>query len=156
MRKCFEKNFPRVCIAAWALDRATKYWARSSLVPSRKGGQFFLSLGLHFNPGISFSLLKNHARLSLTMTLVTVGLLGFLCIRSKTLRSMPGMAFLWAGALGNLTDRLWYGYVVDWIYIFVGYINLADVWLCVGGGFILLQWVKAWGGNCRSGSENQS
>jgi signal peptidase II len=153
MRKYFEKNSPSVFIAAWALDRATKYWALSRFASYRNGERAFLSLGLHFNRGIAFSLLENYAGLSLTMTLVTVGVVGFLCARSKTLRSTPGMALLWAGAMGNLTDRLWYGYVVDWIYIFMGYVNLADVWLCVGGGFILLQWVKFEGRDCCAGAE---
>jgi signal peptidase II len=153
MGKCFGKSSLNVFIAAWALDRATKHWALFCLASYRKGEQAFLSLGLHFNHGISFSLLKNHARLSLAITLVTVGLLGFLCARSKALRSTPGMAFLWAGAAGNLADRLWYGYVIDWIYIFMGYVNLADVWLCVGGGFIFFQGKKFWGKDCCAGTE---
>ncbi|MDR1622489.1 MAG: signal peptidase II [Synergistaceae bacterium] len=130
-------NSPGVFIAIFALDRATKCWALSYLASYRPKEHALLSLGLHFNRGISFSLLENHARLSLTITLVTVGLLGLLCVKSKALRSTPGMVFLWAGAIGNLTDRLWYGYVIDWIYIFAGYVNLADVWLCVGGGVVL-------------------
>ena len=101
-----------------------------------------MSLGLYFNRGISFSLLEDHPYLSLTMALTTVGFLGLLCAKSKTLRSAPGIAFLWAGATGNLTDRLWYGYVIDWIYVFIGYINLADIWLCVGGAAILFRYLK--------------
>ncbi|MDR1649581.1 MAG: signal peptidase II [Synergistaceae bacterium] len=125
-------------VLALALDRATKYWASSRFVPN-KGERAFLSLGLHFNRGISFSWLENYPSLGLAVTLAAMGFLGVLCLRSKTARSMPGMALLWAGAAGNLADRLLYGYVVDWIYIFRGYVNLADVWLCVGGLAVLLR-----------------
>jgi signal peptidase II len=123
-------------ILALTLDRATKYWALSRFVPSR-GERAFLSLGLHFNRGISFSLLENRSSLSLAFTLAAIGLLGLLCAKSEKIRSAPGMPFLWAGAAGNLTDRLLYGCVVDWIYIFRGYINLADIWLCAGGLTVL-------------------
>jgi signal peptidase II len=129
------KKFLCVFISALALDRATKYWALSYFA-SYRGERTFLSLGLYFNRGISFSLLGDHPRLSLAITLVMTGLLGVLCAKSKAVRSMPGIVFLWAGAAGNLADRLIYGYVIDWIYIFRGYINLADVWLCVGGAVV--------------------
>jgi signal peptidase II len=124
-------------ILALALDRATKYWALSCLA-SNKGEQAFLSLGLRFNRGISFSWLENYPHLGLTVTLTAMGFLGLLCLKNKTVRSTPGIILLWAGAAGNLTDRLLYGYVIDWIYIFRGYINLADVWLCAGGLAALL------------------
>jgi signal peptidase II len=125
-------------ILALALDRATKCWALSRFTQSQSE-RAFLSLGLHFNRGISFSLLETRSSLSLAVTLAAIGLLGLLCAKSgEKVRSMPGMPFLWAGAAGNLTDRLLYGYVVDWVYIFRGYINLADVWLCAGGLAVLL------------------
>ncbi|MDR2175059.1 MAG: signal peptidase II [Synergistaceae bacterium] len=118
-------------ILALALDRATKCWALSSLAQYR-GERAFVSLGLHFNRGISFSLLENSAHLGLTVTLAAAGLLGLLCASCGKIRSMPGMPFLWAGALGNLTDRLLYGCVVDWLRISGVCVNLADVWLCIG------------------------
>jgi len=59
----------------------------------------------------------------------------WLCITTR------GIIFLCAGALGNLSDRLMYGYVVDWIYV-GGYINLADVWLGVGSFLILARCVR--------------
>ncbi|MDR1649464.1 MAG: signal peptidase II [Synergistaceae bacterium] len=129
-------------IVALTLDRATKYWALSGL-SSYRPKQAFLSLGLRFNRGISFSLLENHSRLSLAAALTAIGLLALLCAKNKTARSAPGMTLLWAGAAGNLMDRLLYGYVIDWIFVFRGYINLADVWLCAGGLAVLIH--KIWG-----------
>jgi signal peptidase II len=131
---------------ALALDRAAKYLALSRLVPMPDSqSQSFISLGLFFNTGITFSLLKNYSYLSLAAALIGRGFLGFLCVKNQTIRAMPGMVFLWAGAVGNLIDRLVYGYVIDWIYIRVyvgGYINLADIWLCVGSFIVLVQSIK--------------
>jgi signal peptidase II len=132
---------PVLFVLTLGLDRVTKYWALSSLAPHR-GARAFLSLGLHFNRGISFSLLEGSSHLSLAVTLAAIGFLGLLCAKSRKVRSMPGMAFLWAGAAGNLTDRLLYSHVVDWIYIFGRYINLADVWLCLGGLAALVHCAK--------------
>ena len=118
-----------------AADRATKYLAQLTL-PAPGGRAEFLSLALHHNEGISFSLMKNFPLASLAASLLGVGILGFLCARCRSARSEPGAVFLWAGAVGNLTDRLMYGYVIDWLYVGV-YINLADVWLCIGCLMIL-------------------
>jgi signal peptidase II len=131
-------------ILALALDRTAKCWALARLAPYR-GERAFFSLGLHFNRGISFSLLENYPSLGLAVALAAMGFLGLLCAKSETARSMPGMAFLCAGAAGNLADRLLYGYVVDWIYIFSGYVNLADIWLCAGGLLVLARCVKSGG-----------
>jgi len=91
----------------------------------------FISLSLHHNLGISFSLLKNFPSASLMVSILGIAILGGLCLKNVSLRSSKGALFLWAGTIGNLIDRLLYGYVIDWLYIGV-YINLADIWLCAG------------------------
>jgi lipoprotein signal peptidase len=75
------------------------------------------------------------------LPLTAVAALLSVCVRSKTARSMTGVVFLLAGASGNLTDRLMYGYVVDWLYV-GGYINLADVWIGAGCLMIFAQLVQ--------------
>ena len=105
----------------------------------------FLSLSLHHNHGISFSLLKNFPSASLAASILGVIVLGFLCLKNVSLRSSIGVLFLWAGAIGNLTDRLLYGYVIDWFYIGI-YINLADIWLCAGCLMVFSHYVKAYWG----------
>ncbi|MDR3229807.1 MAG: signal peptidase II [Synergistaceae bacterium] len=110
------------------IDRATKGWALSTLAPASEPA--FFSLALYFNSGISFSLLEAHPGISTAVALAGAGIFGLLCLRTR-FAHMPGIAFLWAGALGNLMDRIVYGHVIDWIYV-GGYINLADIWLCIG------------------------
>ncbi|GHV26593.1 hypothetical protein FACS1894167_00150 [Synergistales bacterium] len=74
---------------------------------------------------------ENYSQLTPAMPLLGIAVLMFLCVKSKMIRSTLGTVFLLAGAAGNLICRLMYGYVVDWIYV-GGYINLADIWLCIG------------------------
>jgi signal peptidase II len=113
------------------MDRATKLWAESNLSEA-VGEAVIPSLSLYRNEGISFTLMKNFPYASLAAAILGIGVLGFLCVKNALTRKLNGVIFLWAGAIGNLADRLLYGYVIDWICVGV-YINLADVWLCVGG-----------------------
>ena len=125
----------------WAMDRATKFWAVSNLHEAA-GNAAVPSLFLYRNAGISFSLMKNSPRAGLAAAILGIGILGFLCARNAPARKSSGVIFLWAGAIGNLTDRLLYGYVVDWIYV-IEYINLADLWLCAGGLLIFAEIIRA-------------
>jgi len=54
-----------------------------------------------------------------------------------------GLALILAGALGNLYDRISYGYVIDFLYFHAGpyywpAFNAADASLCVGVGCLAL------------------
>jgi signal peptidase II len=122
-----------IFLVALLLDRVTKIWALSNLTPmSAQGGHVLFSLGLYFNRGITFSLLDEHMALSVAVAVGGLVVLGVICIRSEKFRTMPGVSLLWAGALGNLIDRFMYGFVIDWIYIVKGCVNLADIWLGIG------------------------
>jgi signal peptidase II len=95
-------------------------------------------LGLSFNRGISFSLLSEQANFALAVAGGGIVFFALACAVSKNFRTTPGMILLWAGAAGNLTDRLFYGGVVDWIHVggpggkTLGSLNLADLWLMLG------------------------
>jgi signal peptidase II len=128
--------------AALILDRVTKFCAGLWLLPGfATRAATFPSLRLYHNYGVTFSLLRGYPMLCAALSLAAVASLLFVCVKNKTIRSMHGVVFLFAGALGNLTDRLMYGYVVDWIYV-GGYINLADVWIGVGCLMICAQFIR--------------
>jgi lipoprotein signal peptidase len=120
-----------VFIILLAMDTATKLWAESNLSEA-VGGTVAPFLSLYHNKGISFTLMKNFPHASLAAAILGIGILGFLCVKNAPARKLYGVIFLWAGAIGNLANRLLYGYVIDWICV-GGCINLADVWLCTGG-----------------------
>jgi lipoprotein signal peptidase len=54
------------------------------------------------------------------------------------LRQRAGWLLVWAGALANVGERLVYGQVRDWIYLFNGVFNLADGYILMGVLVLLL------------------
>ncbi len=66
--------------------------------------------------------------------------------RSKATQKLNNIAYalIIGGALGNLFDRLWHGFVVDMIDFYVGNwhfatFNLADSAICIGAALIVLE-----------------
>ena len=130
-----------VFVILFAADRAAKCWAKSSLREALENA-VIPSLFLYRNEGISFSLMKNFPHAGLAAAILGMGVLAFLCAKIAPVRKSFGVIFLWAGAAGNLTDRLLYGHVIDWIYI-GWYINLADMWLVIGGLVFFAEVIRA-------------
>ncbi|MFC1595785.1 signal peptidase II [Candidatus Margulisiibacteriota bacterium] len=53
------------------------------------------------------------------------------------------LLFLLAGASGNLIDRIWHGYVIDFMaFTFFPAFNLADVMINLGAFGLILWWLK--------------
>jgi signal peptidase II len=53
-----------------------------------------------------------------------------------------GVALILGGAVGNLIDRLLFGYVIDFILVYrFPVFNLADACVVIGVGLILLRWL---------------
>ena len=129
-----------VFVILFAADRAAKLWAKSNL-PETLGNAVIPSLFLYRNEGISFSLMKNIPNAGLTAAILGMAILAFICFKITPARKSFGVIFLWAGASGNLTDRLLYGHVIDWIYV-GGYINLADIWLLIGSLVIFAEMIR--------------
>jgi signal peptidase II len=130
-----------VFAALLAADRAAKLWAEASLA-SASGNAVIPSLSLYRNEGIAFSLMKNFPHAGLAAAILGMGALAFICARAAPARKSLGVVFLWAGALGNFTDRLLYGRVIDWIYVGT-HINLADLWLVIGCLVVLAEMIRA-------------
>jgi len=118
-----------------ALDEVIKILALKKL-PSE--GSFELGsvidVALHKNYGIAFNI-PLPAWLTIGITLILIGLFTFILIRSISKRPdlAAASAIIVAGAIGNLIDRLIYGYAVDYIILFTrSAINLSDVLILIG------------------------
>ncbi len=114
----------------------------------------FLSVTLAFNHGIAFgelSALHDWQSLLLLMSImaVVIGLAVWLARLDKSNAWLSfALSFILGGAVGNLIDRLNYGYVIDFIdfnwgewhwFIF----NVADIAISMGVAMmLLLMWVK--------------
>lgn len=138
-------------ILTWLVDRLSKEWADTLTDPRHYG---ILNFILHHNPGAMLGLFANLPPVLRVVSLSTGGAFLFctyaliqylLPIKSLTLRS--GLSVLLGGILGNVTDRILEGHVVDFIVFTVGNIsspafNLADALQWVGYGLIVYAIVK--------------
>lgn len=133
------------------LDRITKIWA-SKIAEAKFYG--LIGLVLHHNSGAILGLFSNLPEMLRIVSLSTggafllflFGILQFLLpTRSLMLRS--GLSFLIGGIIGNVTDRIVWGYVVDFIILgtrehFSPAFNLADALQWVGYGCIVVAFIK--------------
>ncbi len=124
-------------------DRLSKWWAATSLAvgePVSLLGQSIRLTRVH-NVGAAFGLYPGSSSLLVAASgiasIVLIMLLLFGRVRGILVRI--GMATVLAGALGNLIDRLSYGYVLDFFEI-RGFpvFNLADACITVGAALIVL------------------
>lgn len=133
------------------LDQITKLWITKTmelyetieLLP-------FFNLRLMHNPGAAFSFLSDAGGwqrwLFITLAgLVSAGIVAWLLYlpRRGEARLAAGLSLILGGAVGNLIDRIVYGYVVDFIDLYYAdwhwpAFNLADAAITVGAGLVIL------------------
>jgi signal peptidase II len=123
-----------------AADQISKYLVVKSLWPGQLVEVIprFFNLTLSHNAGGAFSLLADRPLLFTVLSVVAVALLCYLFTRleGRTASSFAAAA-IFAGAVGNLSDRFRLGYVVDFVDLHVGpwhwYVfNVADAAITVG------------------------
>ena len=112
----------------------------------------FLALYRTHNTGIAFSMLSDLGSVGLiVVTLVVVGFVGFIAARTDGGQRLArfGFALIVGGAIGNLIDRVWHGYVVDYVLFHLpswsfAVFNLADAFITVGAGLVILDEFLVW------------
>ena len=110
--------FYGVAAAVLAMDQATKVWAVSALASSGSMPVIgkWLALTLVHNSGSAFGIIPNASLLLAGLAVVAI-----VAIVLFERRGLPGPAVAIAaglvlgGALGNLSDRLRFGYVIDFV-----------------------------------------
>ncbi len=120
------------------MDQATKAIATARLKPydSYTVINKILSLTIVQNTGTAFGLFKDQAVLFVLISVIAVIAITFYLLKKKTSYYLP-LALVLGGTLGNLIDRLRFGYVVDFIdFHFWPVFNVADS--CITVGMILL------------------
>lgn len=133
------------------IDQTTKAWAVRRL---RLGEDIsvisgFLNFAYAQNTGVAFSMFDDHGstgRWGLSVVAMIAGILViyfFWRTPRADDRILGALALLLAGIVGNVTDRLRLGFVVDFIDVQFGSwhyptFNVADVAICVGAGLLIL------------------
>ncbi len=143
-----------IILITFFLDRASKYYI---LKHFNYGVPYevlpFFQLTYVENTGVAFGMGQGGNLFFMISTVLILGAL--LWMRRKWEKEEPdnlklkvGLALVISGALGNLYDRIAYGFVVDFLDFFVGgwhwpAFNVADSCICVGAFLLALsQWKK--------------
>ncbi len=101
------------------------------------------------NTGAAFSLLQDSRFFLILVSLFSLLFIYFLFLRKDNFskKEILFLAALIGGILGNLVDRVWHGYVIDFLsFELFGYnfpiFNFADIFIvCAAFGiFLLLEW----------------
>lgn len=131
----------------FALDQFTKYLAYKYLAPGRTVKLLpFLNLVYVENPGGVFGMFKFlDPGFFIFVALVATSFLVYMCFKDS--KNWLIYCLIISGALGNLTDRLIYGYVIDFIdFHVVGLhwpvFNLADSAISIGLVLFLYKIIK--------------
>lgn len=131
-----------LCAALLAADWFSKVWVLKKLAPlgSVPVTRFF-HLTYVENTGAAFGMLTGHNWVFVPVALGLLGLMyfwrGYLAEHGPA--AVAGAVLICVGALGNLYDRLVYGFVVDFLDFRIWPVfNLADSYISVGG--TLLGW----------------
>jgi signal peptidase II len=138
-------------LAVFMVDQVTKAWAIRKL---RFGGDRTIIDGLlNFvyaeNTGVAFSQLQDggdfgrYALSGLALLAAVFVMYYFWRVNRTNDRLLGALALLFAGILGNVTDRLRLGFVIDWIQVhyqdwYYPVFNIADSAICIGAFLLII------------------
>ena len=123
------------------LDQGTKLWAMASLKPIHNMTLLEGIMDLTFveNRGVAFGMFSGQRWFILLLTgIIAVGLIWFYKTMPKKKEYFPlrvSLVLVLSGAIGNIIDRLFRGYVVDFFeFTFFEWpvFNVADIYVVVG------------------------
>ncbi len=134
----------------YLLDQATKFAIVRHFVEGESSNVIpgFFNLARVHNKGIAFGNFSDKPFANTLFTVVALSALAaiiFYWLRGAFAGRLNGVAvaLLVSGILGNLTDRLIHGYVVDFLDFFVGdwhwyTFNIADSCICIAAGLLFI------------------
>ncbi len=141
------KLFFVVTLPLYLLDQISKhlvlqYVALHDVVPVLPG---LFNLTHTYNTGMAFGLLRNNNLFFIVLSFIALCVLTLLALGGKFPPgwNRAGALLLTAGVLGNLTDRLLHGHVVDFLDFTIGRFswpafNVADSCICAAVGCFLV------------------
>ena len=137
------------------LDQVSKYWVLKTFTPYEPVSVLpMFNITLAYNTGSAFSFLSEaggwqrwfFAALAIIMsTIMTIWLTRLK--ENETLLAVA-LSLILGGAIGNLIDRLFYGYVIDFLDVYYGTyhwpaFNIADSAITIGVALMLVESFKS-------------
>ena len=94
------------------------------------------------NDGAAFSILENKVLFLIILGVLALGFLIYYITKHN--KNQIGYFFLVGGIIGNLIDRIFFGYVIDFIGLeFFGnsfpIFNIADIFIVIGAIFVIFE-----------------
>lgn len=127
------------------LDQLTKHWVRTTLVMGERHDVIpFITMVYTTNAGFAFGLLQkvptpfqNVFLIGLPAFALVLIILIFIKLQDNQMLTSLALTTILGGALGNLIDRMRYGYVVDFLDfnvlgLKVPAFNVADISILIG------------------------
>ena len=146
--------FLKISLPLFLLDQVTKLLIlnnfelgdQKSIIPN-----FFNLVWVH-NTGIAFGKFNAASNSNLIFSIVAIFALVFILILWRK-NKFPGKINTYAiillvpGIMGNLVDRLWHGYVVDFLDFYISNshwpsFNVADSCICISAGLLFISAFK--------------
>lgn len=122
-------------------DIVSKYIAEQYLSQSIPLIWNLLSFQLVHNTGIAFSIGIPPLFLKILTLVLIFGIFYYYFFSGKEKRTFlkdMAVSFILAGAIGNGIERVFHGYVVDFISLkYFAVFNIADIWISIGAYLIL-------------------
>ncbi len=147
-----KQRWPLACFSILVilmLDQITKAWIHNNyphgfILPICP---FFNIVHAH-NHGVSFGMLQSHTALKqwllITLALLISAWIVRMLWQTKLKGEFFGFIMILAGAMGNIIDRLRFGYVIDFIELYINEklrwpaFNVADSSIVLGVGLVLM------------------
>lgn len=151
MKKKNSKIMIPFIIICVLLDQITKYivTANMALADTIQIIKNFFRITYVQNTGAAWSFMAGNRIFFIFITLAILLILIYMLIKKENLSKKEGILFgiLIGGILGNMIDRILYGYVIDFLdFNFGGYdfpvFNVADTFIVLSGILIMLMYWK--------------
>lgn len=144
-------------LCKWAVEAYMPFQVKYEIVPS-------FALFRTYNEGIAFSMLSGLGAGPLIAIAVAVSaFVIWLWHDSPAERRFShfGFVLILGGAIGNLIDRIRFGYVVDYFLFHLpqwsfAVFNFADAAITVGAGLVILDEVLAWRRHARHNTDDKT
>lgn len=133
-------------VVVFVIDIASKFWILNhfflyesvNLLP-------FFSITYVYNIGAAFSIFEGQRWILAAVAFVVSVVIIYMLYRNNRQQKLENisLALILGGALGNLFDRLYHGFVVDFLDVNFGdwhypTFNIADCAICLGIGLFIL------------------
>ncbi len=142
------KKISLVSIVVFLIDRITKIIVTNIFKVNVRNviiNKFLYITNCH-NDGAAFSLFSGNILFLILITFIVLFLLYKNIKNSNRIKKITIMAYglLLGGILGNLFDRVFYGYVIDFIDLLIfkydfAIFNFADICICIGAIMLLFE-----------------